>query len=57
MSRGPAVTRFELQPPPGVKISRITNLSNDIALSLAAQGVRIGGSDTGKGGDRHRDTQ
>jgi S-DNA-T family DNA segregation ATPase FtsK/SpoIIIE len=39
--RGPAVTRFELQPPPGVKISRITNLSNDIALSLAAQGVRI----------------
>jgi S-DNA-T family DNA segregation ATPase FtsK/SpoIIIE len=41
VSRGPAVTRFELQPPPGVKISRITNLSNDIALSLAAQGVRI----------------
>ena len=41
VSRGPAVTRFELQPPPGIKISRITNLSNDIALSLAAQGVRI----------------
>ncbi len=41
VSRGPAVTRFELQPPPGVKISRITNLANDIALSLAAQGVRI----------------
>ena len=41
VSRGPAVTRFELKPPPGVKISRITNLANDIALSLAAPGVRI----------------
>lgn len=41
VSRGPAVTRFELKPPAGVKISKITNLSNDIALSLAAPGVRI----------------
>ncbi|MDO4581260.1 MAG: DNA translocase FtsK 4TM domain-containing protein [Bacillota bacterium] len=38
---GPAVTRYELQPAPGVKVSRITNLADDIALSLAAQGVRI----------------
>lgn len=39
--RGPAVTRYELQPAPGVKISRITNLSDDIALNLASAGVRI----------------
>ncbi len=41
VSRGPAITRYELQPAPGVKISRIVNLSNDIALSMAAMGVRI----------------
>jgi S-DNA-T family DNA segregation ATPase FtsK/SpoIIIE len=41
VSRGPAITRYELQPAPGVKISRIVNLSNDIALSMAAPGVRI----------------
>lgn len=39
--RGPAVTRYELQPAAGVKISRITSLSDDIALALAASGVRI----------------
>ena len=39
--QGPAVTRYELQPEPGVKISRIANLADDIALNLAAQGVRI----------------
>lgn len=39
--RGPSVTRYELQPAPGVKISKITNLSVDIALNLAANGVRI----------------
>jgi len=41
ISRGPTVTRYELQPLPGVKISKITNLADDIALSLAAAGVRI----------------
>ncbi|OGC14057.1 hypothetical protein A3J90_01555 [candidate division WOR-1 bacterium RIFOXYC2_FULL_37_10] len=41
INQGPAVTRFELQPDPGVKISRIASLSDDIALNLAAQGVRI----------------
>lgn len=41
ISRGPAVTRYELQPAPGVKISKITNLSDDIAMNLAAAGVRI----------------
>ncbi len=39
--RGPTVTRYELQPSPGVKISKITGLSDDIALNLAAAGVRI----------------
>ncbi|NQT29602.1 MAG: DNA translocase FtsK [Candidatus Saganbacteria bacterium] len=39
--QGPAVTRYELQPEPGVKISRIHNLANDISLALAAQGIRI----------------
>ena len=41
VSRGPSVTRYELQPAPGVKISKITNLVDDIALNLAAAGVRI----------------
>ncbi len=40
-SRGPTVTRYELQPLPGVKISRITNLADDIALHLAATAVRL----------------
>lgn len=39
--RGPSVTRYELQPAPGVKISKITNLADDIALNLAATAVRI----------------
>ena len=41
ISRGPAVTRYEIQPSPGVKVSKIVNLSDDIALNLAAAGVRI----------------
>jgi len=41
VSQGPAVTRFEIVPPPGVKVSKILNLSDDIALSLAATGVRL----------------
>ena len=39
--RGPTVTRYELQPLPGVKISKITGLADDIALNLASAGVRI----------------
>ncbi|WP_239923646.1 DNA translocase FtsK [Agaribacterium haliotis] len=38
---GPVVTRFELQPAPGVKASRITNLSSDLARSLAVSAVRV----------------
>ncbi len=41
VSRGPTVTRYELQPKAGVKISKITNLADDIALNLATAGVRI----------------
>lgn len=40
-SHGPTVTRYELAPEQGVKISKITNLEADIALSLAAKSVRI----------------
>jgi S-DNA-T family DNA segregation ATPase FtsK/SpoIIIE len=39
--QGPVVTRYELQPAPGVKVQRITSLANDIALALAAPSVRI----------------
>lgn len=39
--RGPSVTRYELQPAAGVKVSKITGLVDDIALNLAANGVRI----------------
>lgn len=38
---GPAVTRFEVSPAPGVKVSKITNLADDLALALAAVSVRI----------------
>ncbi len=41
ISKGPTVTRYELQPSVGVKISKITGLADDIALNLAAAGVRI----------------
>lgn len=41
ITRGPAVTRYELVPEAGVRINRITNLSKDIALRLAAKSVRI----------------
>lgn len=41
ISVGPVVTRFELQPAKGVRVNRITSLSNDIALALAASRVRI----------------
>ncbi len=41
ITHGPAITRYELQPGPGVKVSRITNLVDDIALNMAVDGVRI----------------
>nr|WP_139025451.1 DNA translocase FtsK [Acetonema longum] len=39
--QGPTITRYELEPAPGVKVSKIVNLADDIALKLAASGVRI----------------
>lgn len=41
ISRGPTVTRYEVQPATGVKVSRIVSLTDDIALSLAARDIRI----------------
>ena len=41
ITNGPVITRFELSPGPGVKVSKIVSLSDDIALNLAATGVRI----------------
>lgn len=41
INRGPTITCYELEPAPGVKVSRIVNLSNDLALSLAASDIRI----------------
>lgn len=41
VSCGPAITRYEIQPAPGVKVSRIVTLADDIALSLASADVRI----------------
>jgi S-DNA-T family DNA segregation ATPase FtsK/SpoIIIE len=38
---GPVVTRYELQPAPGVKVSKIVNLTDDLALALAAKGLRL----------------
>ena len=41
IERGPVITRYELEPAPGVKVHKITTLSNDIALAMKAQTVRI----------------
>ncbi|WP_445489681.1 DNA translocase FtsK [Niallia sp. 03133] len=41
ITQGPSVTRYEVQPEPGVKVSKITNLSDDLKLSLAAKDIRI----------------
>lgn len=41
VAMGPTVTRYELQPDQGVKVSKIVNLADDIALNLAASGIRI----------------
>jgi S-DNA-T family DNA segregation ATPase FtsK/SpoIIIE len=41
VTQGPSVTRFEVQPEPGVKVNKVTNLADDIKLSLAARDIRI----------------
>ncbi|MHB1651279.1 MAG: DNA translocase FtsK [Desulfitobacteriaceae bacterium] len=49
VTRGPVITRYELAPAPGVKISRIVNLADDMALALAAKDIRIEAPIPGKG--------
>lgn len=49
VNKGPTVTRYELQPGEGVKVSKIANLADDIALNLAADAVRIEAPVPGKG--------
>jgi len=41
VQQGPTITRYEIQPPPGVKVSKIVNLTDDLSLALAASGLRI----------------
>ncbi len=48
VNKGPSVTRYELQPSEGVRVSRIMNLADDIALNLATSGIRIEGPIPGK---------
>ena len=49
INKGPVITRYELEPAPGVKIHRITSLSDNISLALKAQSVRIVAPVPGKG--------
>jgi S-DNA-T family DNA segregation ATPase FtsK/SpoIIIE len=49
IERGPVITRYELEPAPGVKLNRIVALNDDIALSMKAQSVRIVAPIPGKG--------
>ena len=49
INKGPVITRYELEPAPGVKIHRITSLSDNIALAMKAQSVRIVAPIPGKG--------
>ena len=49
IERGPVITRYELEPAPGVKLNRIVSLSDDIALAMKAQSVRIVAPIPGKG--------
>lgn len=49
INKGPVITRYELEPAPGVKVHRITSLSDNIALTMKAQSVRIVAPIPGKG--------
>lgn len=49
VTRGPTITRFELEPAPGVKVSRFLSLADDIALALKAHRVRVEAPIPGKG--------
>lgn len=56
VSVGPSITRYELKPAEGVRVSKIANLADDIALSLAAETIRIEAPIPGKQAVRNRDT-
>ncbi len=49
ITRGPTITRFELEPAPGIKVNRFTSLADDLALALKADGVRVEAPIPGKG--------
>lgn len=49
ITRGPTITRFELEPAPGIKVSRFMSLADDLALALKADGVRVEAPIPGKG--------
>ena len=49
IERGPVITRYELEPAPGVKVQKISALSDDIALAMKAQSIRIVAPIPGKG--------
>ena len=57
VSVGPAITRYELKPAEGVRVSKIANLADDIALNLAAQTIRIEAPIPGKQAVRNRSTK
>ena len=56
VSVGPAITRYELKPAEGVRVSKIAKLSDDIALNLAAESIRIEAPIPRKTGSRNRNT-
>ena len=57
VSVGPAITRYELKPAEGVRVNKIANLADDIALSLAAQSIRIEAPIPRKTSSRNRNTK
>lgn len=57
VTRGPSVTRYELELQRGVKLSKVTNLADDIALALGASGVRIAAIPDQDLRCRHRGTE
>lgn len=57
ISQGPTVTRYELQPEQGVKVSKIVNLADDIKLNLAATDIRIEAPIPGKAAHWYRGSQ
>ncbi len=56
-SVGPSITRYELKPAEGVRVNKIANLADDIALNLAAETIRIEAPIPGKQAVRNRNTK